>query len=268
MPHTPFDLPSAIAFALLFGVKHGFDADHLATIDGLARLQAGRGRRVLARLSGALFSLGHGAMVLAAAALLQRYGIERLPDWLDPIGAWISIGFLSLIGAANLRAALGRRDGAARVSPLARAVLRLPLPSGIGASLCVGALFALSLDTMTVAAWFGLAGGRLGGAASTLLLALAFVAGMIATDSVNGLAVAYLIGKSERFAERAGRLFSLLVASSALLVAGLGVARCSSDIVDAWADGKQLMFGALIVCITVAGFLVARRQSRVALGAT
>lgn len=267
MPHTPFDLPGAIVFALLFGVKHGFDADHLATIDGLARLQARRGRRGLARCSGALFSLGHGMMVLAAAWLLQRFGIDKLPDWLDPIGAWISIVFLSLIGAANLRSALGRREAAPRASPLARAVMRLPLPSGIGASLCVGALFALSLDTMSVAAWFGLTGSRLGGTPATLLLACAFVAGMVATDSLNGLAVAYLIGKSERFADRAARLFSLLVAASALLVAGLGVARFSSSLVDAWADGKQLMFGALIVFITVAGYLLARRQSRLALRA-
>lgn len=268
MPHTSFDLPSVIAFALLFGVKHGFDADHLATIDGLARLQAKRGRGTLARLSGALFSLGHGAMVLAAAWLLQRYGIDKLPEWLDPIGAWISIVFLSVIGLANLRAALGRRDPAApRGSPFARWILRLPIPSGPAASLCVGALFALSFDTMTMAAWFGLTGSRLGGATTTLLLALTFVAGMVATDSVNGLMVAYLIGKSERFAQRAARLFSLLVGASALLVAGFGVARFSSDIVDAWAQGKELMFGALIVAITVVGFLVARRQSRAQLGA-
>lgn len=53
------------ALALILGIKHGFDADHLATIDGLARCNAARSPRA-ARLSGALFSSGHGLVVLLA----------------------------------------------------------------------------------------------------------------------------------------------------------------------------------------------------------
>ena len=49
-----------LAFAL--GARHGFDADHLATIDGLARYSAASRPR-LARSAGLLFSLGHGAVV-------------------------------------------------------------------------------------------------------------------------------------------------------------------------------------------------------------
>lgn len=113
MPDAAFDLPSLMVFALLFGIKHGFDADHLATIDGLARLQAKQGRRRLARFSGALFSAGHGLMVLAAAWLLQRCGIGSLPDWLDSVGAWISIVFLFLIGYAVARRQ-NRSDALAR----------------------------------------------------------------------------------------------------------------------------------------------------------
>jgi hypothetical protein len=55
---------AALAFTL--GLKHGLDADHLATIDGLTRFNA-RARPAMARWCGALFSLGHGAVVVVVA---------------------------------------------------------------------------------------------------------------------------------------------------------------------------------------------------------
>ena len=64
------DFPTAWAalcgFAFLLGARHGFDADHLATIDGLARYNAASRPR-LAQSAGLLFSLGHGAVVIAVA---------------------------------------------------------------------------------------------------------------------------------------------------------------------------------------------------------
>jgi high-affinity nickel-transport protein len=54
----------ALAFAL--GAKHGFDADHLATIDGITRYNT-RENSALARLAGGPFSLGHGVVVLLVA---------------------------------------------------------------------------------------------------------------------------------------------------------------------------------------------------------
>jgi high-affinity nickel-transport protein len=87
----------------------------------------------------------------------------------------------------------------------------------------------LSLDAMTVAVWFNLAGSTHSdsGTSTTLILTLYFVAGMVVTDSINGLLVAKLITRSEQFVRRAGRLFSILVASSALTVAGFGAAKLS-----------------------------------------
>lgn len=262
-------LSSLMAFALLFGMKHGFDADHLASIDGLARLQARHGRFGLARLSGMLFSSGHGLVVLLAASLLGWLGIARLPQWLDPIGTWISIIFLTSIGIVNLRQALRPATHGFRraVSPMAGWVMRLPLPQGAFGNLLVGALFAISLDAMSVAAWFNLAGSTHGGAGTTLLLALCFVFGMILTDSLNGLLVARLIQRSEHFVRRAGRVFSVLVAASALTVAGFGVARLSSTLVSNWADGRELLTGTLVLAVILTGYLLARRIHRNSLNA-
>mgnify|MGYP002481491783 CR=1 FL=1 len=81
MESLPLDSPSLVALVFLLGLKHGFDADHLATIDGLTRFNA-RSRPRLARLCGTLFSLGHGAVVLAVAVgagLIAEDLSEALP---------------------------------------------------------------------------------------------------------------------------------------------------------------------------------------------
>jgi nickel/cobalt transporter (NiCoT) family protein len=141
-----------------------------------------------------------------------------------------------------------------------RWVMRLPLPRGVGGGLLVGGMFALSFDAMTVAAWFGLAGGGHGGMAGTLMLALAFVIGMVLTDALTGVVVASLIRRSQDFVQRAGRVFSMLVAGSALLVAAFGLSKFLSESVDAWADGKELVFGLLVLGIILGGYALARRM--------
>ena len=48
MHDLPTDWTALAALVFLLGLKHGFDADHLATIDGLTRLiarEAERGAR-------------------------------------------------------------------------------------------------------------------------------------------------------------------------------------------------------------------------------
>jgi high-affinity nickel-transport protein len=62
----PQDLVALSLLVFVLGLKHGFDADHLATIDGLTRFNS-RLRPGLARYCGALFSLGHGVVVVAIA---------------------------------------------------------------------------------------------------------------------------------------------------------------------------------------------------------
>ena len=64
MENLPTDWLSLLILTFVLGMKHGFDADHLATIDGLTRYNAHRNPR-LARYCGTLFSLGHGAVVMA-----------------------------------------------------------------------------------------------------------------------------------------------------------------------------------------------------------
>lgn len=77
LPHDWFAM-SALVFVL--SLKLGLDADHLASIDGLTRYNSNRGVPV-ARWCGRLFSLGHGAVVIAvsivAGVLAARWAIPR-----------------------------------------------------------------------------------------------------------------------------------------------------------------------------------------------
>src|SRR5512132_1400920 len=106
MNELPTHWFSLVAVVFLLGLKHGLDADHLAAIDGLARYNAGRKPR-LSRWSGLLFSAGHGAVVTAVAVAVATVAAGwRAPAWLEEAGTWSSIGFLTLLGVANLLAVL------------------------------------------------------------------------------------------------------------------------------------------------------------------
>src|SRR5690606_36846840 len=86
-----------------------FDADHLATIDGITRYNAARRPR-LARYAGVLFSLGHGAVVVAIAATVAGASTTwRPPAWLEATGVTISLVYLFALAFLNLRAVVAAR---------------------------------------------------------------------------------------------------------------------------------------------------------------
>ena len=259
MPDLPSDWNALCAVVFLLGLRHGFDPDHLAAIDGLTRITAPQ-RPVLARFCGSLFSLGHGAVVLviavAVGAMSQRW---TPPAWFEVLGAWISIAFLMTVGIVNLRAVLSAAPGA--VVPLlgikAAALARLlPSRSPLGVA-AVGALFALSFDTLSQAALFAVAATQFGGVERAAGLGLLFVLGMLVADGVNGWWMARLVARADAIAALASRTMSLAVSAVSLLVAGLGVGRLMSQRIEAWATGKELGFGAIVVAVVVAGYVLA-----------
>jgi len=260
----PQDWPALCLLVLLLGVKHGFDADHLATIDGLARFNAPRRPR-LARYCGVLFSLGHGAIVLAIAlsvATLSRHW--QAPRWLEATGAWISIGFLLALGAVNIDAVFRAGPGEF-VRPLGikgRLLGTLTRAAHPGMVALVGALFAVSFDTVSQAALFALAAARFGGWQHVAALAALFVAGMLFTDGINGYWIARLIDRADQLARIASRSMSLVVGAVSVLVAALAVARQSSSAFDAWSAGKEMLFGAAVVAVIALCFALAVRMAR------
>src|SRR5512144_1768419 len=264
MPELPTEWTALCALVFLLGLKHGFDADHLATIDGLTRFNA-RHRRPFARYCGALFSLGHGIVVITIA-LAVGIASERwsAPDWLELSGASISILFLSLLGIVNLSAVLS----AAPDEVVAPVGLKGRLLGGLSAArrpwsvALVGGLFALSFDTISQAALFALTATQFGGVWHALFLGLLFVLGMLVTDGVNGLWISRLIARADQLACIASRVMGLAVSTVSLLVAALGAAKLLSPAIEHWSSGRDLAFGALVIAVITTGFVAAVLMAR------
>jgi high-affinity nickel-transport protein len=241
-----------------------FDADHLATIDGLTRLNRHR-HPWLARGCGALFSAGHGAVVVAIALVVGSASRRWAPPaWLDGFGAWFSVAFLLALGLANLGAVLAATPGqpVALVGLKGRLlgrVARAQSPLGVAV---VGAVFALSFDTVSQAVLFAATATQFGGTGHALVLALLFVAGMLATDGLNGWWIARLIARADDIAALASRTMGAAVAGVSLLVAALGAGRLLSPAIEGWSEGKEPLLGAVVVGLIGAAYLAANAYAR------
>src|SRR6202046_3926432 len=96
--------------AYTLGMRHAFDADHIAAIDNTTRKLVSDGKRPLS--VGFFFSLGHSSVVFVLAVLLN-FGIRGLDDQVknsnshlqtttNIIGTLVSGVFLFLIAALNV----------------------------------------------------------------------------------------------------------------------------------------------------------------------
>jgi high-affinity nickel-transport protein len=264
MENLPTDWLSLLILTFVLGMKHGFDADHLATIDGLTRYNA-RHRPGLARYCGTLFSLGHGAVVMAIALGVSALaGQWEVPEWFGTLGSLISIAFLVALGSLNLAAVLraGPDEIVQPVGLKGRLLGNLRQVSHPVLVALVGALFALSFDTLSQATFFALTATRFGGWEHALVLALLFMLGMLLTDGINGLWIARLIARADQVALVASRVMGLVVSGVSLLVAAFGAAKLLSPAVDAWSEGKELLFGFSLVVVIALSFLFALRLTR------
>lgn len=264
METLPSSWAALCALAFVFGAKHGFDADHLATVDGITRCNSVAHPR-LARYAGVLFSLGHGAVVVAVAALagLATHAAKP-PAWLEAIGVGISLLFLFGLAWLNLRAVVVANPGepvlpAGVRGRMFRRVLTVQQPWAVVA---VGALFAVSFDTVSQATLMSLAAERFGGVRHALILAFLFVAGMLAIDGANGAFLAKLVRDADRTAVVASRVMALGVGTLSLGVGLFTLARLAHPGTGAWAEGWPTQGGVVIVAGVVAAFVVAMAAAR------
>jgi high-affinity nickel-transport protein len=201
--------------AYTLGMRHAFDADHIAAIDNTTRKLMAEGKRPLS--TGFWFSLGHSTIVFALTFLVsvgvrtldgpvgrQNSGLHQLTSTL---GTLISGGFLYLIAALNLVVLVGivrvlrdTRSGHFSEPELERRLEQRGLMnrllgrvtraiSGPGQMYPVGVLFGLGFDTATEVALLVLAGGAAGAGLpwyAILCLPILFAAGMSLLDSIDG----------------------------------------------------------------------------------
>ena len=241
---------AALVFAL--GLRHGFDPDHLAAIDGMTRSTS-------SRWCGFFFSLGHGlAVTLVGVAVAAAATQWQVPAWLEHAGAAISIAILVALGMANA-AALARTPAGrpvrligARGQWLGERLAHASHPAVIAS---IGAAFAISFDTLSHALAFSLAGATMAGVFFAAVLGLVFTLGMACTDTLNGVWVAKVMRRSV-----ASRWMSGAVAFLCFVIAGLGVLKHIAPKLDQIMDNAALPLGvATLVVITAVAALTARR---------
>ncbi|MDH6696057.1 HoxN/HupN/NixA family nickel/cobalt transporter [Streptomyces griseoviridis] len=201
--------------AYTLGMRHAFDADHIAAIDNTTRKLMGEGQRPLS--VGFWFSLGHSSIVFGLALLLSlgvrtlagpvRDDGSALHDVTGLIGTTVSGTFLYVIAGINLvilagiwkvfrRMRSGHFDEAALEEQLDNRGLMNRILGRFMKSITkswqmypLGLLFGLGFDTATEIALLVLAGS---GAASglpwyaILCLPVLFAAGMSLLDTVDG----------------------------------------------------------------------------------
>jgi hypothetical protein len=95
-----------------------------------------------------------------------------------------------------------------------------------------------------------------------LVLALAFTAGMMLTDGVNGWLVAEVLSRSDRTGWVASRLLSVLVALLSFTVAGLGASKWLIPQWGAWLSEHAAWLGLGLTALVVGAGLGFARSPR------
>ncbi|KMO34216.1 nickel transporter [Methylobacterium variabile] len=99
-------LLSTAFLAYSFGLRHAFDADHIAAIDNVVRKLMQEGKKPYS--VGLFFSLGHSTIVVLASGLIavtaaaMKDSLDQFHDIGGLIGTAVSAAFLLIIGIANL----------------------------------------------------------------------------------------------------------------------------------------------------------------------
>src|SRR5664279_1685720 len=201
--------------AYTLGMRHAFDADHIAAIDNTTRKLMGGHRRPLS--VGFWFSLGHSTVVFVMVALLA-FGVRALAAQLGDsqsalqraTGVWgtaVSGMFLILIGLINLAALIGilkvfrgmragHFDEAAFEEQLDRRGFLNRVLGRVTRAVTkpwhmypVGLLFGLGFDTVTEVGLLVVAGGAAAANLplwAILTLPILFAAGMSLLDTIDG----------------------------------------------------------------------------------
>jgi high-affinity nickel-transport protein len=210
--------------AYTLGMRHAFDADHIAAIDNTTRkLMTDGGKRPVS--VGFWFSLGHSSIVFALCLLLG-FGVRALAGAVTDdgselhtltglIGTLVSGVFLVLIGILNLvvlrhivRVFRQMRRGGFDEAELERRLAQRGFMNRLLGGLTravrrpwqmypIGLLFGLGFDTATEVSLLVLAGGA---AAfnlpwyAVLTLPVLFAAGMSLLDSIDGCFMNFAYG--------------------------------------------------------------------------
>ena len=199
--------------AYMFGLRHAFDADHIAAVDDTVRFLLQKGQQPLG--VGFFFSLGHSTIVflLAIAVFFAATLVkDELPEWRSAgtlIGASVSGIFLWVIGLLNLvvlmdilevwqKARAGKHSHQHVEELLAkRGFMNRLFGPWLGKTINnswqmypLGLLFGLGFDTASEISLLAMTAGAAAGdlpLPAVLSLPILFAAGMSVMDTTDGV---------------------------------------------------------------------------------
>ena len=280
--HTPL-LWGVGLTAYLFGLRHAWDADHIAVIDNTVRKLLRLNRPAYG--VGLFFSLGHSAVVflLAVVAAVIGKALLGFQSSIGVFGGWVGPfvagAYLMTVAVVNLASAYRVwRTGddhahehhhggllARLIAPLTALVSRqwqvLPL----------GFLMGLGFDTASEVALLALAGSAAQqglSVAAILSLPLLFAAGMTLLDTLDGVAMthAYSWALDNPGARRSYNLLVTGVSGAVALVIGVvtlsqwagGHFSAATQALSALQNVDVSPLGFWLAGVTLALFVVAR----------
>jgi len=201
-----------LLIALILGMRHGLDLDHLAMIDAITRKLPPQSK--LSRLVGLLFSLGHGVVVISFCVILSFF-IKKLaiPNYLYSFMSLLSILFLILFGFLNLYSLIKINSTHLKTLLLQTLIFKKIkiLNTSPISIMVVGGVFAISFDTVSQVALFSMNTTSLFNIFFSILLGVLFMFGMMLTDGINGCIVSFLIKKANQLSLTLSRIITLSV---------------------------------------------------------
>jgi nickel/cobalt transporter (NiCoT) family protein len=264
-------LVGAALLAYTLGVRHGFDADHIAAIDNTTRRLRAKGDRSIT--VGFFFALGHSSVVLVLTLVLAL-GAGSIPDFGGATGSIAGIAsgtFLWIVGLLNLavlvgivRRARAMRAGRAGGRPLGDAPVPRGLLTRLGLDrllsrvgrpwqmLPLGALFGLGFETATEVALLGLGTGATAFGLpllAVLALPVLFAAGMTTVDTANGIAMGRAYDwAADRPARGLAYNFTITLLSVAVAL-GIGTLQLASA--WGWAPGVDMEAAGIVIAVAL-----------------
>lgn len=206
-----------IGVALILGLQHGFDFDHLSIIDSLTRIV--RHNNTLSKMTGLLFSLGHGLMVTLVSLVIGSGLVElQSPVWLDHTGIWISTIFLFAFGVVTLWNVFKKSKvtiSTFKARLLSKIITKNNQPFHI---MFIGILFAFSFDTFSQIALFAISGSLVAGWLFSGLLGMVFMLGMMIADGLNGFIISTLIKRADKRSLVLSQAVGVLIAFFSLAI--------------------------------------------------
>jgi len=251
--------------AYTFGLRHAFDADHIAAIDNTTRKLLQEKQRPLG--VGFFFSLGHSSIVFALATALAvgthavDSSIPAFRHYGGFIGSGVSGTFLWLIGILNLvvlvdivRLFLDLRHGSYDEERLERRLMDRGFMNRVFVGRFarritkswqmypLGVLFGLGFDTASEVALLALAAGVATHEVpflAVMTLPLLFAAGMSLMDTIDGAFMSHAYGWA--FSSPVRKIFYNISVTSLSVAVALVIG--TIELLQVWGRFEGLDFG-------------------------